>query len=268
MIRTHNHRPAFTLIELLVATGIIAMLLGLVAISFPRFNEREQLTRAVDKLRTGLLTARLWAKRDQVVTGIKFLKNTNNEYHGYQFVQQPLSPAVGRVNGNYTTGSMSSFALIRTNSTAIIKEDFLVISGDVPHRITNDPVVGSPIPGVGTPISSISISSPLQLDVFDKTNFRIIHKPIPIPMQEDVIFQPDSPNDPISNPATIYIKPSDVNLTNDSVLFLPTGNVINQGSGTIKFTIYQVLPDPNAPNETSDIFLDCMSGTNRYISPN
>jgi len=258
MTRTQKYRPAFTLIELLVATGIIAMLLGLVAISFPRFNEREQLTRAVDKLRTGLLTARLWAKRDQVVTGIKFLKDPNNMLYGYQFVQQPLSPSVGSISGNYATGSTGPFIVLRTNSTAIYKDDFLVISGDVPHRITNNPGAGG----------TISISSSLQLDVLDKTNFRIIHAPIVIPMQEDVIFQPDSPNDPASNPATIYIDSTIANLTNDSVLFLPTGNVINQGSGTIKFTINQVLPDPNASNETSDIFLDCMSGTNRYISPN
>jgi hypothetical protein len=89
-------------------------------------------------------------------------------------------------------------------------------------------------------------------------------------MQEDVIFQPDSSNDPVSNPAMIYIDTSAPNfsLTNDSVLFLPTGNVINQGSGTIKFVVSQVLADPNASNETADVFLDCMSGTNRYISPN
>ena len=264
MTRTKEYRPAFTLIELLVATGIIAMLLGLVAISFPRFNEREQLTRAVDKLRTGLLTARLWAKRDQVMTGIKFLKNTNNQYYGYQFVQQPIAPATGKVSGNYIysgdPGATSITAMLNPNLSTIFKDDFLIISGDVPHKITNNPGTASP--------TTISLGSELKFDVFDKTDFRIIHAPIVIPMQEDVIFQPDSPNDPASNAATIYIDSTIANLTNDSVLFLPTGNVINQGSGTIKFTINQVLPDPNASNETSDIFLDCMSGTNRYISPN
>jgi len=53
MLVKNRKRGAFTLVELLVAAGIIAMLLGLVAISYPSINEREQLTRAVDKLRTG-----------------------------------------------------------------------------------------------------------------------------------------------------------------------------------------------------------------------
>jgi prepilin-type N-terminal cleavage/methylation domain-containing protein len=53
MRQNNTSRPAFTLVELLVAAGIIALLLGLVAISYPSINEREQLTRAVDKLRTG-----------------------------------------------------------------------------------------------------------------------------------------------------------------------------------------------------------------------
>jgi prepilin-type N-terminal cleavage/methylation domain-containing protein len=252
-------RRAFTLVELLVAVGIIAMLLGLVAMSFPRFNEREQLTRAVDKLRTGLLTARLWAKRDQVVSGIKFLKDPNGMYYGYQFVQQPVLPSVGTISGNYALGSTGPISLTRTNVTAInAKSDYLVISGLNPHLVNS-------ISG-----NSVVLASGLEGDALDKTNFRIIHGPIAIPMQEDVIFQPDSSNDPVSNPAMIYIDTSAPNfsLTNDSVLFLPTGNVINQGSGTIKFVVSQVLADPNASNETADVFLDCMSGTNRYISPN
>jgi len=259
MKRHMSKRPAFTLIELLVAVGIIAMLLGLVAISFPRFNEREQLTRAVDKLRTGLLTARLWAKRDQVVSGIKFLKDPNGKYYGYQFVQQPVLPSVGTISGDYALGSTGPISLTKTNSTAInAYSDYLVISGLNSHSVNS-------ISG-----NKVFLASGLEAAAYDKTNFRIIHGPVVIPMQEDVIFQPDSSNDPVSNPAMIYIDTSVPNfsLTNDSVLFLPTGNVINQSSGTIKFVVSQVLADPNANIETADVFLDCMSGTNRYISPN
>ena len=95
-----NSRPAFTLVELLVAAGIIAMLLALVAISYPSINEREQLTRAVDKLRTGLLTARLWARRDNVVTGVRFEQDTTNSKWGYLFTQQPMQIYSGYVT-NY-----------------------------------------------------------------------------------------------------------------------------------------------------------------------
>jgi len=100
-------RTAFTLVELLVAAGIIAMLLALVAISYPSINEREQLTRAVDKLRTGLLTARLWARRDNVVTGVRFEQDTSASppKWGYYFTQQPLSSDLNGFKNNYNVNS-------------------------------------------------------------------------------------------------------------------------------------------------------------------
>lgn len=256
MIPLSRRRPAFTLIELLVAVGIIAMLLGLVAISFPRFNEREQLTRAVDKLRTGLLTARLWAKRDQVVTGIKFLRDPDGMYYGYQFVQQPVVPAIGKINNFYPAGSLGPISITTGNTTFINPgKDWLVISGLVPHAITAG---GN---------SSLTLKSALDADVLGQTNYRIIHGPTPISMQEDVILQPDSRDDPAVNPAVIFVDSATTNLTDDSVLFLPAGNVINQGSGKILFSINQRLVDPNASPELAEVILDCMSGTNRYISP-
>jgi hypothetical protein len=97
-------------------------------------------------------------------------------------------------------------------------------------------------------------------------NFRIIRSPQIIPMQEETFFQPD-------NGPSIGININDgsnnqIVLNNDMILFLPTGTIINSPSGTMILTVTQDAIDPNGSPETADVFLDCMSGTNRYISPN
>lgn len=275
MKHKHKNRPAFTLIELLVATGIIAMLLGLVAISFPRFNEREQLTRAVDKLRTGMLTARLWAKRDQVVTGLQFIKDANGNYTSFQYVQQPLRNYLGVVNSN--TPLIATIQLDQPSSqpppsTPIIKTgDYIVYSGDVPH------VFGTDITGVAggsqnnTPLPNwtrynYSINNPPGATagyglVVPGHVFRIIRGPQPIPMQEETFLQPDIGSG-------IFVNTNGTVLNNDTILFLPTGTIINSSSGTIILTVTQEATDANGMPETADVFLDCMSGTCRYISPN
>lgn len=247
MTRTHTHRPAFTLIELLVATGIIAMLLGLVAISFPRFNEREQLTRSVDKLRAGLLTARLWAKRDQVVTGLKFLP-AGGPYTSFIYVQQPLGTIAGTVSG--------TAPITITNTSGVVLGDYVVFDGDVPHQIT------------GLSASTISFTSSLNgFNIINGTGYRIIRNPQTIPMQEETVLSPDTgPTIDLGvlDPATM----TSMALNNDTILFLPSGTVINAGKGTMILRVTQTLPDAATSTEVADIFLDCLSGTNRYISPN
>lgn len=276
MTRTKNYRPAFTLIELLVATGIIAMLLGLVAISFPRFNEREQLTRAVDKLRSGLLTARLWAKRDQVVTGLQFIVDGNGNYSSFQYVQQPLRNYLGVVNSNSPLVAtiqidQPSSQTAPTSPPVLKSNDFIVYSGDVPHKITADITGVSSGSQNNTPLPNwtrynYTINNPPAATsgydlVVPGHMFRIIRGPQPILMQEETYLQPD-------NGPGIYVTTGSTTLNNHTILFLPTGTIINSPSGTMVLTVTQEPIDANGTPETADIFLDCMSGTNRYISPN
>lgn len=275
MTRHTRGRPAFTLIELLVAVGIIAMLLGLVAISFPRFNEREQLTRSVDKLRTGLLTARLWAKRDQVVTGLQFLKDANGNYISFQYVQQPLRTYTGVVNSMnplVATVQIDQAAAAAAPTAPVMKAgDYIVYSGDVAHYISADMTgvaSGSPQPNTPTAGSTrynFNFTNPPGATagyslVVPGHNFRIIRGPQPIPLQEETVLQPD-------NGPSITINTNGVALNNDSILFLPTGTIINSPRGTMILTLTQQTADPNGTDETADVFLDCMSGTSRYISP-
>jgi prepilin-type N-terminal cleavage/methylation domain-containing protein len=261
MTRTQKYRPAFTLIELLVATGIIAMLLALVAISLPNFSDREQLTRSVDKLRAGLLTARIWAKRDQVLTGLQFFQadgvtTATGPYTSFIYVQQPLSPVSG--TATQTTANAVSLSFTTATQTIQVNQDYLVIDGDVPHLIT------------GYAGGTCTVNSAFTNYFFNAgAPFRIIRAPQPIAMQESTDLRSDldpSVKDP-SLPPIIGMTP-DVILNNGLILFLPSGTIVNSPKGSLRLTLSQTFADPNSTPDTADIFLDCMSGTSRYISPN
>jgi type II secretory pathway pseudopilin PulG len=248
-MRTHlKSRPAFTLVELLVAAGIIAMMLALVAISYPSINEREQLTRSVDKLRTGFLTARLWARRDNVVTGVKF----DTPGTSFTYVQQPLENLSGIANVssartitvNLTSGSGANpFGKIKAY------QDYLVLDGDVPHLISSV-----------TPPPTLTLESSIQINPIGGFGtsyhpFRIVRGVEPIPLQEDTTL-----GDRISVASTVA-------LPLNQILFLPSGQVSNAPASQIKFTITQDPLNPNDGPETADVFLDCLSGTTRYTNP-
>jgi len=253
MKRHKSRRPAFTLIELLVAVGIIAMLLGLVAISFPRFNEREQLTRAVDKLRTGLLTARLWAKRDQVVTGLEFAP-TGGPYTSFIYVQQPLGKLIGTADPVAGQPKQATLNFSIGNLNLIIpSKDYLILDGDVPHLIT-------------TNTNPVQLASNINFNFTSQTPFRIVRSPQAISMQEEVVLKPDAGPD-----IDVAILKSDLTagtIGNDQILFLPTGTILNAQNNKFILRVKQTLNDPGSPQEIADIFVDSLSGTNRYISPN
>jgi prepilin-type N-terminal cleavage/methylation domain-containing protein len=242
-------RPAFTLVELLVAAGIIAMLLALVAISYPKINEREQLTRAADKLKTGLLTARLWARRDNVVTGIRF-EGTNPNYNGLLYVQQPMKEIRGQIiNPDYDMSSsfrkiqvqilLADFYKIKKN------EDFFLAESDLPHLIDDCDIVNS------NQIVSLK-SSLINRSFLLPHPFRVIRAAEPIPFQE-------------SNPFgdRITCKTSST-LASNQVCFLPNGQVQSPGATRLIFTLTQQQITPNEPDEELEIELDTLSGTTRF----
>ncbi len=268
-----SKRGAFTLVELLVAAGIIAMLLGLVAISYPSINEREQLTRAVDKLRTGFLTARLWARRDQVATGVRW--NTDATANsggatGLYFIQQPLE----NYDGNLEPIDPATFTMVSPSNRKVVKVkitrpsiptsgtrpdpftrikvpgangwssgDYLVVESDVPHKI----VAASPSsPWQGT----ITLASDITINPVFGHLCRVVRSPEDIPLQEETLF---GDNIKIMAPTT------------EPILFLPTGQVFNSRSNQIVFQLVQTKPD--GTTETAEVTLDCLSGTTKYQNP-
>lgn len=66
-----NCRPGLTLVELIVVVAIIATLVTITALYFPRFQEQEQVNRGADMLQGWLLIAKQQARRDAVPTGLR-----------------------------------------------------------------------------------------------------------------------------------------------------------------------------------------------------
>ena len=258
MRRNPQLRQAFTLVELLVATGIIAMLLALVAISYPSFNEREQLTRAVDKLRSGLLTARLWARRDNAITGVQYIPDQSGSLYGFIYVQQPFAEFSGVAsvsNSNSLTITIDRVGKdLISNSlfycSKIKPTDYLVLDGDVPHRIATG---GS---------ASLSLLSPIAINCLPNHPFKIIRGVEPIPLQEDSVLGDRIAVEPLSGNSLLRVPTNPF-----TICFSPTGQVINAPATSITLTLTQGSLTVGRPDETADVWLDCLSGTTRYRNP-
>lgn len=257
-------RQAFTLVELLVATGIIAMLLALVAISYPSFNEREQLTRAVDKLRSGLLTARLWARRDNAITGVQYIPDQSGSLYGFIYVQQPFAEFSGVAsvsNSNSLTITIDRvgkdmfpasppYNKIKPNVPFPASYDYLVLDGDVPHRIATG---GS---------ASLSLLSPIAINCLPNHPFKIIRGVERIPLQEDSVLGDRIAVEPLSGNSPLRVPPNPF-----TICFSPTGQVINAPATCITLRLTQGFLTVGSLNETADVLVDCLSGTTRYRNP-
>jgi type II secretory pathway pseudopilin PulG len=97
-----DRRGAFTLIELLVVIGIMVFLMALTALLLNTFSTKT--TSGVDQVTGRLIMARQMARRDGVVTGIRFIQNPNTTVavsSELQFIRQPDDVAVGIYAGWY-----------------------------------------------------------------------------------------------------------------------------------------------------------------------
>jgi prepilin-type N-terminal cleavage/methylation domain-containing protein len=117
-------RRALTLVELLVVMVIMLVLATIVVAFAPGFQDAQKVSRGADQLQGWLLTARQWARKDRVPTGIRFTV-ANNIVTDLQYIQQPptfivpyavpaLSPGLQPIsrrislntNGGVTTASL------------------------------------------------------------------------------------------------------------------------------------------------------------------
>src|SRR5689334_23274451 len=99
----HSRRWGLTLVELIVVITIILLVAALGAAFMPRVQERQNVNRGMDLLSQWLLIAKQRARRDNLVTGVRFIIDPNdpnagtyaNQLTQVVYVQQP---------GPYTNG--------------------------------------------------------------------------------------------------------------------------------------------------------------------
>jgi type II secretory pathway pseudopilin PulG len=78
MDSTRQQRMGMTLVELIVVITIILMVAALAAAFMPRFQDRQNISRGVDLMSQWLLTAKQRARRDGLVTGLRFITDPND----------------------------------------------------------------------------------------------------------------------------------------------------------------------------------------------
>src|SRR5271154_6759625 len=83
-----GQRRDVTLIEMLVVMVIMVILATIVAAFAPGFQDRQKVARGADLLQQWLLTARQWAKKDRIPTGIQ-LTVVKGAVTDMQYIQQP-----------------------------------------------------------------------------------------------------------------------------------------------------------------------------------
>jgi prepilin-type N-terminal cleavage/methylation domain-containing protein len=81
-------RRGITLIELLVVMMIMLILATIVVAFAPSFQDAQKVARGADQLQQWLLTARQWAKKDRIPTGIRLNVN-GSVVTDLQYIQQP-----------------------------------------------------------------------------------------------------------------------------------------------------------------------------------
>jgi prepilin-type N-terminal cleavage/methylation domain-containing protein len=132
MIATYSrHRRALTLVELLVVMVIMLVLATIVVAFAPGFQDAQKVSRGADQLQGWLLTARQWARKDRVPTGIRF-SVVNNAVTDLQYIQQPPTFIVPYAVPALTPGLQPVSRRISLNTAGSVTTASLDIMGSTP----------------------------------------------------------------------------------------------------------------------------------------
>lgn len=191
----YKPRRGFTLVELLVVIGIILMLAAIVAAVAPGFRDQQKVPRGADIVQGAFASARQWAKRDRVATGIRLIFDAGNTtVSELQFIQQPanftLVTSTGAVSPVKVVGGTSVqkadgsnpvsdfFAGLSATSAPVLVGDFIVLRG-VAHQISN------------VTATTLTLSSAAS-DTFGTTDYYIVRAPRPLSGEATVKLNQDT----------------------------------------------------------------------------
>jgi len=267
----HNSpRRGLTLIELLVTMTIILIISTVLLAFAPGFRDKEKVPRGADSLQGWLATARQWAKRDRMPTGIRLVpySGTNPAYSAtttfieLQYIQQPpnftsivTTPGTsGSATGATCPISVSGTTVTSVSGTTVTLAppntasctDF---SGGVVVK-TSWPVLANDflvVQGTIHQISSVNSASTLTLlsaatCVTSTTDYYIVRAPRPFPgeaslkMPQDVVIDfrniPGTPSP--GTPRSTLVQTN----THYDLVYSPSGELLTPaGSNLVMFWI-------------------------------
>jgi prepilin-type N-terminal cleavage/methylation domain-containing protein len=239
-----NHlRSAFTLIELIVTITIIAVIAGLTALFFPRFQEKSQAESGADSVSGWLLIAKQQARRDQRPTGLRLIAPSSGTYYSQlQYIQQPNDYTTGTYTGQGASNTIATFSgagsfagtMPDGSSVSVQAGDYLYLlnagDGGVLRRISVTPKAGD------TTLQLDPNTTPLPAGASPSVSFSYGIILAPRPLSDQTLTLPGSvvidlssnPFPPPSGPATLSNPPTRGG--NYEILFAPSGAVVGQGT--------------------------------------
>jgi type II secretory pathway pseudopilin PulG len=263
-----------TLVELLVVIAVLAFLMSLTALYFPRYQDKELTARGADKLQGWLLIARQQARRDGLPTGIRLYADVTPGINGNQphvrrmvYIQQPDDIAQGLYRGPQAGNNfVATFSGVDFNNLGIPATDLQgayleVFGGGVLRRIQGVASATSlTLEASTTALENVSaspnaITEDTTTHPNQRTNYRLILPPRPIPGEQELTMPDnigiDLNNNNPANPSTVGTnRPMSRNVPQRAggfyeILFAPSGAVIGQGTsnGLILLWVRDVTKD-------------------------
>ena len=219
-----DRRPGFTLIELLVVISIILLLFTLTVAFMPAVYKRDDSVRGAQMVQTRLAMARQQARRDGVVTGVRFrpdptLAGMPRYCTTMTMIQQPMDITGGGGIFLRAPGLGSNLVvIIGADLSSVGVGDYLTINNGVPHRII----------GVDWQNGGLRLASVLRYSIGWTREFRIQRRPVPIqgevetrlPARIAVDLALCSISDPMT-PAMMTLVGQGID-----VAFSPNGNIV------------------------------------------
>jgi prepilin-type N-terminal cleavage/methylation domain-containing protein len=238
--KQYRRRRGLTLVELIVVITIILLVAALGAAFMPRVQERQHITRGTDLLSQWLLMAKQRARRDSLVTGLRFQTDPNdpnagsypNQYTQAVYIQQPpaftggtCTSVTANADGTYT----ANFLNVDFSNGGMPVNEWLVQAGDF-FLLSNPPV--NFVLGVPSATSLTLFSGAASTTV--TPNYRVIRQPRVLT------------GEPVLQlPGTVTV---DLNVSRPAlqtqILFAPNGSVTGQGVGGGKIVFW--VKDPTS----------------------
>jgi prepilin-type N-terminal cleavage/methylation domain-containing protein len=267
-------RRAFTLIEMLVVLTLI-LLLAAIAVAFvPRMAERQKTGRAADQLMGWLVTARQWAARDSIPTGVRIQPNPTTSYGSQlQYIQQPQPFYAGQNSYVYTqTAANNQVGVHFANNTPINFYDGLGAGID-PTMWLVQPGTDYLEMGKGGPVYEITsivnngnglmLSRALPNSVSQQTDYQIFRSPRVLAGETTLSLPQDTAIDLTMNKTygnSAWLQTSGTG--NIDILFSPGGGLIGIGplSDKVALWVRDVTQDPTTPGDQTIVVVYVRTG--------
>ena len=267
-IKLSGIRRGLTLVELLVVMVIMLVLATIVVAFAPGFQDAQKVARGADQLQGLLLTARQWAKKDRVPTGLR-LSISNNVVTDLQYIQQPSTYMVPYATPALPPGQQPIARSISiTGSTATVDTTSAVASGQTAGDFlaggTNPVQAGDylvlheaiySITGVGATQLTLGSALPANItSVPPTTDYYFVRGPRPLTGESTLKL----PQDVVIDMAQSIVPGS--NGVQYDILFSPSGELLAPASSNKVILWVRDITKPAGATDDTLIAIDMRTG--------